>query len=78
MTAVLCKQGSTIIDQYRALDQASRCFCILTSDHAVKLLLVFYALYEVTFVALAHTSEVLAGPQIPAGPAEISTDHAES
>lgn len=65
VTAVLCKQGSTIIDRYRALDQASRCFCILTSDHAVKLLLVFYALYEVTFVALAHTSEVLAGPQIP-------------
>lgn len=79
VTAVLCVSGSKVIDQYRSLDQTPvRCLCIITSDHAVKLLLVFYALYELTFVALAHSSEVFVLPQLPVGHAEISTGHAES
>lgn len=38
----------------------------------------FYALYELTFVALAHSSEVFVLPQLAVGHAEISTGHAES
>lgn len=38
----------------------------------------FYVLYELTFVALAHSSEVFVNPQLAVGHAEISTGHAES
>lgn len=55
-----------------------RCFCIKTSEHTVKLLLVFYALYEPAFVAPAHSCEVFVLPQISVGHAEISTGHAET
>lgn len=60
------------------LDQTLHRLCIITSDVAVKLLLVFYALYELTFVALVHSSEVFVLPRLSVGHAVLSTGHAES
>jgi len=69
-----------VLDQFHDLDPTSdlHCLCTITFVHAVKLLLVFYALYELTFVALAHSSGVFVRPRLAVGPAEISTGHAES
>lgn len=49
-------EGKKVIDQYHTSDQTPHCLCIILPVHAVKLPLVFYTLYELTFIALAHSS----------------------
>ena len=71
--AVLCDEANKVIHQYQRLHLLPNVY-----DHAVRLLLVFYALDEQAFVALTRCSGGLVLTRLPVGQADISTGHAES